>query len=98
MRPSAGRSQSRRRNMGSPPMGTDYFDESFGGTGPSIHNDSHHLDADPQRVEFMALALAQMVVQVTARLVVEADPQLFLVLGQLDLERFARRQALRRSR
>src|SRR5262249_7198903 len=52
----------------------------------SIHRDPHHLDAHPQWVQLMALASAEMVIQVAALFVVEADPELFLVLGQLDFQ------------
>src|SRR5262249_35215323 len=60
----------------------------------SIHGDPHDLDADPEWIAFMPETLAEMVIEVPAPLVVEADPQLFLVLRQLDFERFAGWQAL----
>src|SRR3954470_8885046 len=62
----------------------------------SIHDDADDLDPYPERVELMAEAAAEGVVAVPAALVVEPRPQPFLVPGQLDLERLARRQALRR--
>src|SRR5919198_4397232 len=62
----------------------------------SIHDDADDLDPYPERVELMAESTAEVVVAVPAALVVEPHPQPFLVPGQLDLERLARRQALRR--
>src|SRR5262249_60367131 len=57
----------------------------------SVHGDPDHLDADPERVELVPQSPTQVVVVEPALLVVEADPELFLVAGQLDLQRLARR-------
>src|SRR5215831_5663403 len=61
---------------------------------PSINYCPHDFDAQPHWIELVTLAFAEMVVVVAALLVVEADPELFLVLAELDLERLARRQGL----
>src|SRR5437867_2726206 len=60
---------------------------------PLIHSDSYYFNPHPERVEFMTAALAEVIVLVAAALVVEAEPELFLVFAQSDLERLARRQA-----
>src|SRR5437870_4650228 len=65
------------------------------GEGPlafgSIDDGAHDLDADPERVELVLSATAEVVVLVPALLVVEADPQALLVVGHLDFQRLARR-------
>src|SRR5260221_2207747 len=63
----------------------------------SIPRDAPRFDADPERVELMAATLAEMIVLIMALLVVEADPDFFHVLGELDLQRLTRRQALGRA-
>ena len=57
----------------------------------SIYRNAHHFNAHPQRIKFVALTLAEMIILVTAFLVVKTKPHLFLILGQLDLKRLARR-------
>ena len=57
-------------------------------------DDADDLDADPERVELVAKALAEVIVLVAAALVVEAEPEFFAVPGQLDLERLAGGPAL----
>jgi hypothetical protein len=47
----------------------------------SIHDGTHDFNADPQGAAFMPAAFAQVVVVVTAVLVVKAEPDLFLVSG-----------------
>src|SRR5262249_61354835 len=60
----------------------------------SIHDGAHDLDTHPQGVEFVAKAFADVIVVIAAALVVEADPEFFLILSQPDLERLAGRQTL----
>ena len=59
--------------------------------GRSVHDDTNHLDAHPERVELVAASLAEVVVTVAAALVVEADPEFLVVLRHLDFQRPARR-------
>src|SRR5262245_50975194 len=66
--------------------------------GRSVHDSADHLDTDPERVELVAAAPAQVVVAVAAALVVEADPEAFLVLRQRNLQRLPGRQTLANSR
>src|SRR5262245_7376057 len=75
---------------------------SSGGTAPtrgrSVHDDADDLDADPERVELVTAAPAEVVIQVAAALVVEADPEAFPVARQLDLPRRSRRLTRPRPR
>src|SRR5262245_18110576 len=59
-----------------------------------VHRDSDYLDAQPQWVQLVALAFAEVVVDVAAFFVVEADEQFLLVLRQLDFQRLAGRQTV----
>src|SRR5947209_18669193 len=58
-----------------------------------IDNRPHDLNPHPQRVELVAAAFAEVVIEIAAALVVEAEPEFFLVLGQLDFEWLAGRRA-----
>src|SRR5579872_2091026 len=51
----------------------------------SIDGDTHNFNTDPERIEFVALAFAEVIILIMPLLVVEADPDFFLVRRHLDL-------------
>src|SRR5207244_1605936 len=59
-----------------------------------IYDGSHHFNPHPERIKLMTAAFAEMIVLIAALLIVEAEPELFFVLGEWDLEGLAGRQGL----
>ena len=60
----------------------------------SIDRNAHNFDTYPQRVEFVAFALSEVVVLVAAVEVVKAYPEPLLIFGKAQFQRLADGKAL----
>src|SRR5207247_3067269 len=66
-------------------------DTFFGPSRSLIHDGADDFDPHPHRVELVTPSLAEVVVQIAAAQIVEAEPEVFLILGQRDFQGLAGR-------